>query len=341
MPTEIQDLDPTDANNTGRWPEGMVGGDINDAGRAMEGYLARWFRDTNGSIAATGSSNAFAVTSNRTISSLANNTVMAFTANFSITGAATLNLNGLGAKSIKRFNGNALASGDIVSGQPVTVVYKSSPDVWYMMSALAALTGNTFADFSENAAPGDPAADTGRLYAKDVSGTTRLAYRDSAGTERVLDRAGEVIAIIEDQKAQNTAAQTLTGATDNVRELTTLAYNRDSIASLSSNRFTLPAGTWEIAWWAPTNTANTIGKHQSFLYNQSDSTEVARGTVGGIDLGDTDTDGDMPFSQGSAVVTIAGSKAFEIRHRPESTVGGGYVGNLGTEVYTRVTVRRA
>jgi hypothetical protein len=41
------------------------------------------------------------------------------------------------------------------------------------------------------------------------------------------------------------------------------------------------------------------------------------------------------------VVTIAGSKAFEIRHRPENTVGGGYVGNLGTEVYTRVTVRRA
>jgi hypothetical protein len=152
---------------------------------------------------------------------------------------------------------------------------------------------------------------------------------------------GAVVVIIEDQKAQNTAAQSLTGATDNVRELTTLAYNRDSIASLSSNRFTLPAGTWEIGWWAPTNTANAIGKHQSFLYNQSDSTEVARGTVGGIDLGDTDTDGDMPFSQGSTVVTIAGSKAFEIRHRPEQTVGGGYTGNLGTEIYTRVIVRRA
>jgi hypothetical protein len=187
MAAEIQDLDPTDANNTGRWPEGMVGGDINDAGRAMEGYLARWFRDTNASITATGSSNAFAVTSNRTISSLANNTVMAFTANFSITGAATLNLNGLGAKSIKRFNGNALASGDIVSGQPVTVIYKSSPDVWYMMSAAAALTGNSFADFDENAAPGDPAANAGRLYAKDDgSGTTILAYRDSAAVESVL-----------------------------------------------------------------------------------------------------------------------------------------------------------
>lgn len=187
MMAEIQDLSVTDASNTGRWPENMAFSAVNDAGRADEGLLARWFQDTNGSIAASGSSNAFAVTSNRTIASLANNTVMAFTANHTITGAATLNLNGLGAKAIKRFNGNALASGDIVSGQPVAVLYKSSPDCWFMLSAAAALTGNSFSDFDENAAPGDPAANAGRLYAKDDgAGTTILAYRDSAAVESVL-----------------------------------------------------------------------------------------------------------------------------------------------------------
>ncbi|HEY1244245.1 MAG TPA: hypothetical protein VGF29_05370 [Hyphomicrobiaceae bacterium] len=205
MPTEIQDLDPTDANNVGRWPEGMVGSSINDSGRAMEGYLARWFRDTNGSIAAAGSSNAFTVTSNRTIDALANNLLMTFTANHTITGAATLNLNGLGAKSVKRFNGNALASGDIVSGQPVAVIYKSSPDVWYMMSALAALTGNMFADFAENASPGDPAADTARLYAKDDSGNTILAYRDSAGVESELPPG----VIVQRTYAEYTSTSTL------------------------------------------------------------------------------------------------------------------------------------
>src|SRR5678816_293324 len=178
---EITDFDPTDANNTGRWPENMQFSAVNDAGRADEGILARWFRDWNGSIVASGSANAFAITSNRTIASLANNTVMAFTANHTIDGAATLNLNTLGAKSIKRFNGNALASGDIVSGQPVMVIYKSSPDVWFMMSAAAALTGNMFADFDENASPGDPAADDARLYAYDDGGETVLAFRDSAG----------------------------------------------------------------------------------------------------------------------------------------------------------------
>lgn len=46
---------------------------------------------------------------------------------------------------------------------------------------------NGFADFVENGSPGNPAANIGRLYAKDVTGTTKLAYRDSAGTETVLE----------------------------------------------------------------------------------------------------------------------------------------------------------
>jgi hypothetical protein len=186
---EIHDLLVTDASNIGRWPENMPFSGVNDAGRADEGIFARWYKDTDGSITASGSANAFAITSNRTIPSLFNNLVMAFTANFSITGAATLNLNGIGAKGIKRFNGTDLASGDIISGQPILVVYKSTPDVWYAWSALPALTGNTFADYSENASPGNPAADTARLYAFDDSTVTRMAYRDSAGNVSIFGAA--------------------------------------------------------------------------------------------------------------------------------------------------------
>ena len=138
---EISDLNVTDASNTGRWPEGMAPSEVNDAGRADEGILARWFQDTNGSIAASGSDNGFAITSKRTISALANNIVVAFTANHTITGAATLDLNGLGAKSIKRFNGDPVTAGDIASGQPVWVIYKSSPDCWFMISAAGAAFG--------------------------------------------------------------------------------------------------------------------------------------------------------------------------------------------------------
>lgn len=39
------------------------------------------------------------------------------------TGAATLNLNGLGAKAIQKNGSTALASGDILAGQPYWLLY--------------------------------------------------------------------------------------------------------------------------------------------------------------------------------------------------------------------------
>lgn len=191
---DIQDLSITDASNTGRWPENMAFSAVNDAGRADEGLLARWFNDVNSSVVASGSPNAYTATSNRTISALVNNTIIAFTANFTNTGSATFNLNGLGAKTIKRFAGDALASGDITSGQPVSVIYKSSPDCWYMMNAAAALISaaatiaiSQYIDFTEVSIPSAPAADVARLYARDDgAGGTFLAWKDSTNTEMVL-----------------------------------------------------------------------------------------------------------------------------------------------------------
>jgi len=138
---EIDDFEPNDADNTGRWPENMQFSAVNDAGRADEGIIARWWRDNNGSLAASGSSNAFTVTSNRTIEQLYDDLTLCFTANHTITGACTLNLNGIGAKAIKSPNGANLGSGAIVEGQPVHVVYKSGPDAWLMVSAPAHMLG--------------------------------------------------------------------------------------------------------------------------------------------------------------------------------------------------------
>lgn len=151
---EVSDLDIVDANNTARFPEGMLGSAINNAARALEGMIARWYEDTDGSITSTGSSNAYAVTSTRTIAALTNNTVMAFTANFSNTGAATLAFNGLTAKAIRRPNGDALVANDIVSGQQVIVVYKSSPDYWQLLSShgtAGVVPARAYDDYTTNA----------------------------------------------------------------------------------------------------------------------------------------------------------------------------------------------
>jgi hypothetical protein len=131
---ELFDWDATDGNNTDLWPEGMSGGAINNSGRAMQGLLARHYEDHDSSRTSSGSSNAYAVTSSRTIAALFDGLTLVFTPNFTNTGAATLNLNGIGAKDIVRHNGTALTAGDITSAHPVVVVYKQALDDFVMLS---------------------------------------------------------------------------------------------------------------------------------------------------------------------------------------------------------------
>lgn len=96
-----------------------------------------------------GSANAFAVTYPAVITSPPSGGIeFTFRANHSITGAATLDLNGTGAKPIlKNFN-KSLEANDIVTGQFIRVIYdESSGGSWQMLSTNAnplpsgALTG--------------------------------------------------------------------------------------------------------------------------------------------------------------------------------------------------------
>jgi len=69
-----------------------------------------------------------------------------FKANTLNTGAATLNLNSLGAKTILKMNDQALATGDIEAGQIVTVVYDGTNFQMVSTSAVSATTGVSVAD---------------------------------------------------------------------------------------------------------------------------------------------------------------------------------------------------
>ena len=132
---EINDLNVVDASNIARWPEGMAPSAVNNAGRADEGLLARWHKDTNGSVVSTGSANAYVVAANQTLSAYYDGLVIGFDANFANTGAATLDVDSVGAATIKKHYNLDLASGDIETGQKVVVVYDGTN--WQLISPTA------------------------------------------------------------------------------------------------------------------------------------------------------------------------------------------------------------
>lgn len=135
---ELIDLAVTAAGNTARFPENMQFRAVNDAARELEAMIARELRDRNMSIAASGSSNAFAITTSQTITSYTDNLLVGFTANHTITGAATLAVNGMPAKAITAQDGSALGRNDIVSGQKVLVVYKTSSGAFQIVGGRVA-----------------------------------------------------------------------------------------------------------------------------------------------------------------------------------------------------------
>lgn len=147
-------------------------------------------------------------------------------------------------------------------------------------------------------------------------------------------------AIIEDQKASGTDGGTPSGTTtDLTRTLNTLVRNANTLVTLSSNQFTLPAGSYYVEWSAP---GYWVGSHQSTLYNVTGASTTRRGRTAFNNSATSPDRPSMTDSMGQAVFTIAGSTTFEIRHRVEiaRTNGWGLASGFGTETYTSVRIWR-
>ena len=139
-------------------------------------------------------------------------------------------------------------------------------------------------------------------------------------------------AIICDQKTSGTTGGTFTSGAWRTRDLNTELADADGIVSISSNQFTLGAGSYFIEALAP---AYAVNKHQLRIYNSTDAATVQDGqsTYTVVDNQNT--------AYVSGRVTITGSKAFEIQHQSSasrSTIGLGISMNFDVEIYTVVKI---
>lgn len=124
---DINDWSTTAGSNNAAapngWPEGMNYSDVNDTGRENMAVVARFFKDINGSLTTTGAANAYAVTLNSGYTSYFDGMMFAASISADNTGASTVNVNGIGIKSIVASDGSALKGGELQSGQIYTFRY--------------------------------------------------------------------------------------------------------------------------------------------------------------------------------------------------------------------------
>jgi hypothetical protein len=147
------------------------------------------------------------------------------------------------------------------------------------------------------------------------------------------------VAIIADVKAYNVNGGTNTAAAWNTRDLNTELDDPENIVTITSNQFTLQAGTYLIEWAAP---VYVVKRHFTKLQNITDSTTESEGTTEYASA----TDYVSNRSTGAGIVTLTSAKTFEIQHYTDqsnsSTAGLGLGSNVsGTNsVYTLVKIHK-
>ena len=139
---------------------------------------------------------------------------------------------------------------------------------------------------------------------------------------------------ITDTKPSSTNGGTFTSGAWRTRDLNTIDTDDTEEVSLSSNEFTLPAGTYILKAFVP---AYKVNYHKAKLYDITNSTDKLIGTS-------ANTDNNTYVVTNSIIAgkfTITSSTIFEIRHycittRSSDGFGQGYTPGITSEVYTTV-----
>lgn len=138
---EIKDYSVTaDDNNSASpngMPENMAPSGVNNSWRESFARVKRWYEDINGTKSTTGSSNAYVLAAARTVTAYAQGDAYMFRANHANTGAATLNIDSVGAVAIVNNTQSALAAGQIQAGGIYLVAYDATNSKFQLVGASA------------------------------------------------------------------------------------------------------------------------------------------------------------------------------------------------------------
>lgn len=137
------------SNNSGTqpsWSGSAAPSTLDDAGRGLQGAVTREWNWRSFTLTAGGTADAKTLTYSVAPAAYYNGQRFAFLANTTNTGSATLNVNSLGAKTIKKdISGTLtnLSASDMVSGMFVEVAYNTANDcfVWVNRGAITQALG--------------------------------------------------------------------------------------------------------------------------------------------------------------------------------------------------------
>ncbi len=116
--------DNQNADSAINWLEGQAAATVNNSARAMMAEIAKLFKDSNGTLTTGGTSSAYTVTTNNAYSAYFDGLPLIVSPNAdNAAGGVTINVDALGAKSIKLLDGNDPHAGALQSGGQSFLLY--------------------------------------------------------------------------------------------------------------------------------------------------------------------------------------------------------------------------
>ncbi len=244
---EINDLDVTDANNTARFPEGMRVNAVNDSARALEAIIARGLKDViDGSITSAGTTTAYTVASNRTLTAYYDGMTITVQWNATCGATPTVNVDSIGAKNLYFPSGTQVTTGDLISGGRSIIQYDgtnfqvltNSTVTAVTLAAAQTLTNKTLTSpvlngtLSGTAFLDEDAMGSDSAIAA-ASQQSIKAYADGRYTAAVAATAADVIATAAD--AVQTALDRIATAADaSSTAADVLATNADAVSTAAN-----------------------------------------------------------------------------------------------------------
>jgi len=178
------------------WAEGMAPSQVNNSARQEMADVAAW-RDFFGGAKTTSGTDTITLTSGMTITAYASNQLFVAKLGGTNTGAATLNIDSLGAKAVQ-ISGSAVAAGELVSGKFYMFVYDGTAFQASRLSAAAATTYTTATTTTEGvielATDAEVVTGTDTSRAVTSSGVAAALVSVSSSDRTALDMAASALA---------------------------------------------------------------------------------------------------------------------------------------------------
>lgn len=196
-------ISPTDASNASgtcpSWSGSAAPSTLDDSGRCIQGAIARWWENTNFSVTSSGTAPTFAVAYTVAPAALRSGQAYCFTTHAAAAGSDTLNVNALGAKTLKKVvtgSKTNLAANDFYTGEKICAAYDGTDMVLIQktttdLSAYAALASANVFTADQTLRSTDAGATSGPILtldrnsaspaASDNLGIVVFGGRDSGG----------------------------------------------------------------------------------------------------------------------------------------------------------------